>query len=419
MSSTIRRWVVLVLVFAGILISYLDRGNLSLAVVPIMNEFGYSSTKMGILLSCFFWTYASFQIPSGILIDRYGIRRTYAGAFLVWCCASAAVGLSHNFSELLTFRLVLGSAESFGPLASLAFIRTSFSKEEQGLPTSLYVAGLTAGPAVGALLGSYILGDFGWRWLFVLTGAGALIWLIPWLILVPEDAKCSDRSRSEPLATPWAVALRQPGLWAMTSCVFLFSYYWYFVLTWVPSYLTLVHKFSVIEMGKVLSIPLFAMALLSIVAGFIADRMVRRGGHPFSIRVWFCGSGLAGAACVLLLLIIPDRTWVLPVLLVSMCSMGVASSSFWALAQLTVPAEIVGRGMGYLNMMAQIAGAAAPLITGWLLGPEKRFDTALLVAGICPLLASAALLGVGGTRVESLREALDSEMATRTELNCF
>ena len=403
-----RRWIVLALIFSGTLISYLDRGNLSLATVPIMSEFGYSPAKMGILLSCFFWTYSAFQIPSGVLVDRYGIRRIYAGAFLLWCCASAALGLSRNFSQIMALRLVLGMAESFGPVASLAYIRTSFSQREQGVPTAIYVAGLSAGPAVGTLLGSYVLGSFGWRWLFIITGAGALIWLAPWLALAPTEIKRSDRTHSEPLATPWAVALREPGFWAMTGCVFLFSYYWYFVLTWVPSYLTLVHKFSTIEMGKVLSIPLFAMALVSVAAGSIADRMMRHRENPFAIRVWFCGAGLAGAGSVLILLVIPDRAWVLPVLLVSMCSMGVASTSFWVLAQLAAPARMVGRSVGYLNMTAQIAGAAAPLITGWLLGPEKRFAVALVVAGICPLLASLALLGAGPMRVEALRKALES-----------
>jgi MFS family permease len=411
-----RRWVVLGLVFLGILISYLDRGNLSLAAVPIMNEFGYSSARMGVLLSCFFWTYAVFQIPSGMLIDRYGIRRIYAGAFLLWCCASAAVGLSRNFGELLGLRLVLGMAESFGPLASIAFIRTNFSEEEQGLPTALYVAGLTAGPAIGTLMGSYILRNLGWRSLFVLTGVGALVWLIPWLALAPDDAKPNDRSRSEPVATPWAVALKQPGLWAITVCVFLFSYYWFFVLTWMPSYLTLVHKFSTIEMGVVLSTPLFAMGLLSVTAGLVSDLLVRRGANPFVVRVRFCGAGLAGAACVLCLPLIHDRTWVLPVLLVSMSSMGVASSSYWALSQLAAPSKMVGRFMGYINTIAQIAGAAAPLITGWLLGPEKRFGTAVVVAGISPILASAALLAIGAPRVQALRQALESGMTAKAEL---
>jgi hypothetical protein len=105
------------------------------------------------------------------------------------------------------------------------------------------------------------------------------------------------------------------------------------------------------------------------------------------------------------------------VLLVSMCSMGVASSSFWALAQLAAPAKMVGRGVGFLNTTAQIAGAAAPLITGWLLGPEKRFGTALVVAGVCPLLAALAPLGVGAIRVEALRQALESGTTQKAELS--
>ena len=408
----IRHWIVVWLLFAGMLISYLDRGNLSLAAVPIMSELGYSPARMGTLLSCFFWTYATFQIPSGILIDRYGIRRIYAGAFFLWCCASAGFGLSRTFGEFLTLRLVLGMAESFGPLASLAYIRTSFSEEEQGAPTAIYVAGLTAGPAVGALLGSYVLAGFGWRWLFILTGAGALIWLAPWLALAPVEAKSLDVPDSGPPAS-WAVALKQPGLWAMTAVVFLFGYYWYFVLTWVPSYLMLVHKFSTIEMGRIFSIPLFAMALLSVIAGSVADRIVRRTGQPLAIRLWFCGAGLAGAGCVLLLLVAPNRSWVFPVLLVSMCSMGIGSSSYWALAQLASPARIVGRGIGYLNMTAQIAGAAAPLITGWLLGPERRFTAALAIAGLCPILAGLTLLGVGPVRLGALRTTLESEVVPR------
>ena len=162
-----RRWLVLALIFAGIVISYIDRGNLSLAVVPIMQEFRYSPGIMGTLLSCFFWTYAFFQVPSAMLIDRYGIRRTYAATFLIWSLASASLGLSHGLTGFLTARLVLGMAESVGPLASLSYVRRNFAPSEQGLPIAIYLAGQTVGPAIGGLgtssahqfpLGKFLLG---------------------------------------------------------------------------------------------------------------------------------------------------------------------------------------------------------------------------------------------------------------------
>ena len=113
-----RRWVVLGLLFLGVVVSYMDRGNLSIAAVPIMAEFHLTSTQMGLLLSSFFWTYALFQVPGGALLDRFGIRKLYAGAFLVWCLASAATGWARSFEEVFGLRLVLGMGEAIAPLAS-------------------------------------------------------------------------------------------------------------------------------------------------------------------------------------------------------------------------------------------------------------------------------------------------------------
>ena len=91
-----RRWIVVGLIFTGILISYIDRGNLGIAAPSIMREFSFSPSSMGMLLSAFFWTYALFQIPAGTIVDRFGIRIVYAVAFLLWSLASAAIGLSRG-----------------------------------------------------------------------------------------------------------------------------------------------------------------------------------------------------------------------------------------------------------------------------------------------------------------------------------
>src|SRR6476660_670465 len=118
-----RRWIVVGLIFFGILISYVDRGNLAIAAPLLMREFNLSPSGMGMLLSSFFWTYAAFQIPSGYLVDRFGIRAVYGVAFLVWSLASAGVGLTQTAGQVLVLRLVLGLAESVGPLASIAYIK--------------------------------------------------------------------------------------------------------------------------------------------------------------------------------------------------------------------------------------------------------------------------------------------------------
>src|SRR5262245_62613768 len=88
-TAGVRRWWIVALLFAAMLVNYVDRGNLSIVAVPLMRDFGIGPTAMGTLLSAFFWTYALLQVPAGYLVDRFGLKWTYAAAFLFWSAASA------------------------------------------------------------------------------------------------------------------------------------------------------------------------------------------------------------------------------------------------------------------------------------------------------------------------------------------
>jgi MFS transporter, ACS family, D-galactonate transporter len=410
-----RRWILVALIFTGIVIAYIDRGNLGIAATSIMRDFNLAPPAMGTLLSAFFWTYATFQIPAGAIIDRFGIKRVYAVAFVGWCVASAAIALSRNMTDILLMLLLLGLAESVGPIASLAYIRRNFSGADLGLPTAIYIAGQNVGPALGALVGSMLIAGLGWRPLFAITGIGALVWLPFWLWLAPRDgseeakrtAAASAAVKDAPVtAASLRQALNTPAVWLLFVCIFLSSYYWYFLLTWVPSYLTLSRGLSTIGMGRVLSAAMLAMAAFNIVFGALADRMVRRAGSVFRVRVWFCAAGYALASVILLLLVMPGQAVVLPILVISVCAIGVGNSNYWAIAQHTPPARMVGRTIGVLNTIAQFAGAAAPLITGWILGPQKQFTIALLIAGLCPIAACLCLLMAGERGLERTRQTL-------------
>ncbi len=196
-----RRWIVVAFIFAGILISYIDRGNLGIAAPSIMREFNFTPSSMGMLLSAFFWTYAVFQIPAGAIIDRIGIRVVYACAFLLWSLASSAIGLSNGLATILLLRMLLGMAESIGPIASMSFIRRNFSGAEAGLPIGIYIAGQNLGPAAGTLIGTQLIQHLGWRAMFVITGLGALLWIPGWLWFAPRD---DARVMGAPAATATA-----------------------------------------------------------------------------------------------------------------------------------------------------------------------------------------------------------------------
>jgi MFS transporter, ACS family, D-galactonate transporter len=411
-----KRWIVLALVFAGIVISYIDRGNLGIAAPSIMREFRIEPGAMGVLLSAFFWTYGVFQIPAGALIDRVGIRRVYAAGFLIWSIASASIALSRGTGDIIGLRMLLGFAESVGPLASISFIRNNFAEAERGLPTSIYMAGQSVGPALGALVGSLLLDRFGWRMMFAVTGLGALVWLPGWLLAIPSDGRPAQRDVIAQVTAPSVRARRTlvncPAVWALSLCILLASYYWYFVLTWVPSYLVISRGFSNVAMGRVVSAGLLTMAVSNVATGYAADRLAARVG-VFRIRLLFAAAGYAGTAIILLLPVVPDRAWVLPVFTLSMCATGTGNSSFWAIAQQVSPKDMAGRTIGYLNTLSQVAGAGAPIITGWILGPSRQFGPAILVAGVCPVLAAVCLLATGSDGLDRTRALLAGETKRR------
>ena len=412
-----RRWIVLALVFLGIVINYIDRGNLSVAAPWIMRDFRIAPATMGVLLSAFFWTYGAFQIPAGAIVDGFGIRRTYAAGFLVWSLASAAIALSRAPGDITGLRLLLGLAESVAPLASISFIRNNFAAQNQGLPTSIYISGQNIGPALGALVGAILLDRFGWRMMFAITGLGALVWLPCWWIATPADPTSSQRKRESlspgppaeepdpPQPWTWGMFAGNRTFWAMSLSILLSSYYWYFVLTWVPSYLILSRGFSTLQMGHVVSTALFAMAIVNVTAGWIVDKWAARIG-VFPARLRFAVVGYIGTGSVLLLLVARDRAWALPILTFAMCATGIGNSNFWTIAQHVPPKNMVGRTIGFLNTISVAAGAAAPIVTGLILGPQKHFGPAILVAGLSPVLAAACLLAAGSEGLQRMKTLL-------------
>lgn len=385
-----QRWLVVGLLFCAMLINYVDRGNLSIVAVPLMKEFGISPTMMGTLLSAFFWTYACLQVPAGYLVDRFGLKWTYAMAFVVWSLASAAVGMASSFQQILLLRMALGVGEAVAPSASLSFIGQSFREHEQGIPTAIYVSGMTLGPAAGALLGAALLSTWGWRALFVVTGLGALVWLIPWILLAPSGKsrtrKAALPAKAGPL--PWRLLFATPTFWGITIGAFFYSYYNYFCLTWLPSYLVMERGYSFLKMGLYTALPYVGTVAVSFASARIADRLIARVGRPMHVRRLFVAGGFLLGSTILMLLVFQSSEAVLMILMFSLFGIGLASSNYWALTEAISPAPLVGRIIGYQNMIASLGGLCAPILTGILLDRTKNFSMSILFAG------GALLVGV-------------------------
>ncbi|MCL4850743.1 MAG: MFS transporter [Bryobacteraceae bacterium] len=270
------RWAVVALLVAGVVINYVDRGNLSVAAVDVMQDLHIKPGAMGVLLSSFFWTYALFQLPCGYFLDRFGLKRTYAIAFLLWSLSSAAIGFAQTFEQVLILRLILGVGEAVVTPASIAFIRTNFAEHEQGLPTAVFVGGMMMGPAIGTLFGGLLLETVGWRSLFIWTGLAACVWVVPWMLIVREPPARDSIETKAPVPAVLASLLHWRLFWCVSIGAVFYSYFWYFCLNWLPSYFLLAWKLSPSQMAVATAVPLAFMVVLSLSSGRVGEHIQQR-----------------------------------------------------------------------------------------------------------------------------------------------
>jgi MFS transporter, ACS family, D-galactonate transporter len=367
--SSIRRWVVVGLIALGMIVAYLDRANLSvaLAVESFHRFFGLTDTDRGFLNSAFFWSYALLQIPAGWVVDRYGVKYPYAIALGCWSLLSAATAWVRSLPELVMLRVSLGAAESIVSPASLRWINANLPEERRGLAIGIYAAGTKLGPAVGGPVTAWLIAAYGWRAMFAVLGLGGLLFLIPWLSAVPDDRKRAGAVDAARLPeAPFRRVLAMPAMWGILFGTFCYGYFAYFCITWLPVYFVEERGLSLTAMGIYTMFSFGGLAAMAMLAGWAADRMIARGGDPVQVRRGFTIAGFAVGATELLGICVDSEPWALFFAVFSLAGLGLATSNYWALAQTLAPGSAIGRLTGLQNCCSNLAGIAAPIATGWL-----------------------------------------------------
>ena len=377
------RWSVLGLLTVGIIIAYIDRINLSSALPEIRKSFPLSPEASGILLSAFFWSYAILQTPAGWIIDRFGVKWPYAIAFFIWSGVSAATALVGTLGGLITVRILLGIGESIVTPASMRYIRTNFAEKERGLAIGIYMSGTKYGPAIGAPLAAYLVSAYGWHLMFLLTGLGCLLWLIPWVLLVRNDAGVAPRESETTAKKPasWGAILSTPVMWGTCLATFCYMYFVYFCMTWMPTYFKERHGLSLTDSGWFTFMSFGGMATMAILGGWAADRLIGRGHNPVTVRKTFVIVGFVLAFSEIIGAFTESASLTLFLAVFSLSGLGLTTANYWALTQTLMPGGAIGRVAGLQNTAASVAGIAAPWITGILVQKTGQFNAPLIAIG--------------------------------------
>lgn len=410
--SSIGRRLLVGLLFLVIVIAAIDRGSLSVAAPVLSRDFSLQPARLGLLLSAFFWSYAALQIVGGWLVDRFKVMWVLAAGVALWSLATVSSGLVGTVGGLFVLRLVLGAGEATLYPALSKAIACSFAPKDRGLPNALMDAGVKIGSALGLLLGGLLTVRFGWRGLFFILGGASFLWLIPWLLWNMRyglpTVSAQQRAGVGAGGPGFLAILARREFWGVSlgSCSFGYSYF--FLLTWLPTYLVGERHLSLHAMAFLGSAPYWVSAVVSIFGGWASDALIRRGGSPTRVRKSIVVFGLLLSTIALPSVFVESTALSIGLLCLAYVALGIFGSNYWTISQTLAGPEAVGRWVGLQNALGGATGIAAPLVTGLIVQATGSFQLAFIVAAVIAIIGAASYLLLVGA-VEPLDWPLPRE----------
>lgn len=401
-------WRLVPLIFIAWFVNYLDRANIGFAALQMNQELGMGPEMFGFAAGIFYLGYIGFEVPSNMMMHRFGARVWLARIMITWGIVSAGTAFVQTPQQLYVARLLLGVVEAGFFPSVLYYLATWFPKQHLGRAISrVYSANifsLIVGAPVSALLIDHFheaSGFSGWRWMMMIEGLPAVaLGVIAWFVLVdrPSDAKWLSPAQREWLVTTMAneeavaattgtssfrSAMVAPMVWLMGLLYFCIGIGFFGISTWLPQVIRQMSRLSIVEIGLVSAIPFILGAIAMFANARHSDRTMERRWH-LAGALFVGAAGLAGSGL----------TSTLPIVsFVCICvaAAGIVGSLsvFWTIPPTFLSGAGAAGGIALINAISGLAGFFAP----WLVGVARGHSTDFTLALYC-LAASAAAAAV-------------------------
>ena len=381
------RWRVATLVALAIAISYLDRQTLPVAIAAIQREIPVTNTQFSDLQSAFLFAYALMYAGGGKLLDVLGTRKGFTVIMAFWSLACALHGFAATFAMLAVCRFLLGMGEGGGFPAATKVIAERFSTNER----STAMGYINAGTAVGAVLAppliAYIIGNFGWRPVFFVTGLVGLVWAAAWWRVPPAPAAATA---SEP-AVPWLKLLGMRNVWALVSAKFLTDAAWYFYVFWLPKYLYDVRGFDTKQVGYFAWIPYAAAGFGSLTGGWFSSYLLQRGVELSRARKFAMGAAVSLMPWAFFITQVPVE------MALGLFSMAFFGQQAWSTIVMILPADLfpkstVGAVAGLVGFGGAMGGVALGSVVGRMLDAGTGYQPVFAIVSMMHVTAFFWLL---------------------------
>jgi len=404
-----RRHTVVLLCFFATFICYIDRVNISVAIIPMAQQFGWSDSEKGIVLSSFFVGYLVTQVLGGSLAARLGGKAVLGFGVLWWSLFTLLTPLSAmtSFPVLIAARILMGLGEGVAFPATYNLLGRWVPPEERSRAASFNLSAIPMGTLMAVSTTPVIAVSFGWPAVFYIFGAVGFVWFIFWWHIaadkpevpaesaLPEQPGCSAPDDAEEKAIPWRRILRQKPVWAIIVAHFCSNWGLYVLLAWMPSYFSSQLGIKLNSVWIYISLPWVAMFLAGNFAGWLGDRLIVSGLPVTLVRKSLQVVGSAGPAIALVALAGTADVDRAVALLILALGLGAFSFAGFASNHLDVSPRHAGAIFGISNTAGTMPGIIGVALTGFLVEATGSYASAFYVTAGVYIIGLAFFLVFG------------------------
>ncbi len=401
------RWAIVFLLFAITVVDYIDRSAIAFAVPEIEQELGLSASAIGLILGAFGLGYAATTFLGGLAVDRVGAKAVLTGAVLLWVLAIGATGLATGFAMLYVARVALGVAEGPSFPAVTVAVRRWLPARERASALSGALVAVPLALALGAPAISQLIDAIGWRAMFLSLAVLSFAWLPLWLWLYRDDPARSRHVTPKELdhirhgeapetrgeqgnGRPWHRLIATPTLLVNYWAFFVFGYFLFFFMSWLPGYLNKTYGLEIVTAGWLAALPWLAAVVAMLIFGGWSDRVLRRGSSLRQARsLQIAGTQLIAALAVIPVALVDSLTVAMIGITFAVAATMAANAAYFAV-NIDVLPRWSGTALGIMDCCFAVAAFLAPVVTGFVFDASGSFSSAFLLMAV--LAGSSVIL---------------------------
>ena len=415
------RWLVFMTVLA-VYICMIDRIAISIAIIPMAEDNGWSPTVQGAVMSAFFLGYVTLQIPAGYLSDRFGGKWVLGLGVLFWSLftlltpASAGLGIT----VLLACRFLMGVAEAVTWPSIYSLYSRWVHPDRRASAVGLMNSGISGGSVIALICTPWLISVWSWQGAFYLYGLLGVIWFVVWAPLArsrpadktdwdtpnaasatAEAGSATDRNDASaqtvyPRLTVRGM-LRSRAVWAIAIAHICINWSLYLVLSWFPTFVNRELGADLQLAGFLALAPTIVSLIMAPLAGRLFDRLVARGRDRLKVRRTMQSLAFVGITAAMMGITLTDSL----ILSVTVITLSNALTAFsiggFATNHLDIAPNQSGLLMGVTNTLAAVSSSASVFVSGWIQDLSGGWDAVFLTAAgvsVFGAIIYASLAGV-------------------------